>query len=115
MSDPIIEAAVTALLDSQGLTVLGRATAVLAAVTPLIKAAALEEAGGLPVGMLDAAGIERLKQLLEMEQTLPLIEARTLERAAKVAEERLLLSDFPRDMETTADIAAAIRALKEQP
>jgi hypothetical protein len=45
----------------------------------------------------------------------PLIRAAALEEAAQVAEERLLLSDFPRDMETTADIAAALRALKEQP
>jgi hypothetical protein len=45
----------------------------------------------------------------------PLIRVDTLERAAKVAEERLLLSDFPRDIETTTNIAATIRALKEQP
>jgi len=88
----IIEAAVRALRESVGMSQYGRAEVILAAVTPLIEEAALKR----------------------WHHDLAYVRGAALEEAAAAAETRDLGDSSAQDG-LAQEIAAAIRALKEQP
>jgi hypothetical protein len=90
MSDPIIKAAARALRQTLGVNDLNSARVVIATVTPLIRAAALEEAA-----------------LSQSERSILL-------QALRIAEEDGSLQEFATGKQVER-IATKLRALKEQP